>query len=115
VLFLNEDTEITNFGEHLLRRACDEVFSELRVAPRLLAGAHVPGVGLAETLENASVPMLDSTLDAMRGLARAPEVGRSQKSIPVVARRRVFDFMLDPRELERVATREVLGRSARYR
>jgi len=56
VLFLNEDTEITNFGEHLLRRVIDEHFYELRARPRVLAGLHVPGVGLAESLELVSVP-----------------------------------------------------------
>lgn len=56
VLFLNEDTEITNFGEHLMRRVVEEHFYELRARPRLLAGKHVPGIGLAPTLENASVP-----------------------------------------------------------
>ena len=29
VLFLNEDTEVTNFGEHLLRRTVEELFYEL--------------------------------------------------------------------------------------
>lgn len=56
VLFLNEDTEITNFGEHLLRRTVEEHFYELRAKPRLLAGLHVPGVGLAPSLEEASIP-----------------------------------------------------------
>jgi 2-oxoisovalerate dehydrogenase E1 component beta subunit len=56
VLFLNEDTEITNFGEHLLRRTIEEHYYTLRARPRLLAGLHVPGIGLAPTLENASVP-----------------------------------------------------------
>lgn len=56
VLFLNEDTEITNFGEHLLRRTVDEMFYELRARPRVLAGLHVPGIGLAPSLEYASVP-----------------------------------------------------------
>jgi 2-oxoisovalerate dehydrogenase E1 component beta subunit len=56
VLFLNEDTEITNFGEHLLRRTVEEHYYELKARPRLLAGAHVPGVGLAPTLEEVSVP-----------------------------------------------------------
>jgi len=56
VLFLNEDTEISNFGEHLLRRSIEEHFYELRAKPRLLAGKHVPGVGLAPNLEYASVP-----------------------------------------------------------
>jgi 2-oxoisovalerate dehydrogenase E1 component beta subunit len=56
VLFLNEDTEITNFGEHLLRRTIEEHYYNLRARPRVLAGLHVPGIGLAPTLENASVP-----------------------------------------------------------
>jgi 2-oxoisovalerate dehydrogenase E1 component beta subunit len=116
-LFLNEDTEITNFGEHLLRRCCDEIFGELRVAPRLHAGAHLPGVGLADALENASVPTLESTLDAIREIARAPEVGRSRRDVPQVHRRKpTFDFTLDPRELAgNVVTPELFGRSIRYR
>jgi 2-oxoisovalerate dehydrogenase E1 component beta subunit len=56
VLFLNEDTEITNFGEHLLRRTVEDHFYSLKARPKVLAGLHVPGVGLAPTLENASVP-----------------------------------------------------------
>lgn len=117
VLYLNEDTEITNFGEHLIRRTCEELFAELRVAPRLHAGAHVPGIGLAETLENASVPTLESTMDAIRELARAPEVGRSKRDVAVVVRKKpTFDFTLDPRELDvPVVAREIFGRSLRYR
>lgn len=117
VLFLNEDTEITNFGEHLIRRACEELFGELRVAPRLHAGAHVPGVGLADPLENASVPTLESTLDAIRDIARAPEVGRSMRDVPVVKRRKpTFDFTLDASELDgKIITPEIFGRSLRYR
>jgi 2-oxoisovalerate dehydrogenase E1 component beta subunit len=56
VLVVNEDTEISNFGEHLIRRIVEEHFYELRARPRLLAGAHVPGIGLAPTLEDVSVP-----------------------------------------------------------
>ncbi len=56
VIFLNEDTEITNFGEHLLRRTVEEHYYNLRARPRVLAGAHVPGVGLAPPLERASIP-----------------------------------------------------------
>ena len=68
VLFLNEDTEVTNFGEHLLRRTVEELFYELHAPPRLLAGAHVPGVGLADNLERASVPQLDQVVAALRDL-----------------------------------------------
>lgn len=70
VLFLNEDTEVTNFGEHLLRRAVEELFYELEAPPKLLAGAHVPGIGLADALERASVPQLDQITAALRDLAR---------------------------------------------
>lgn len=117
VLYLNEDTEITNFGEHLVRRTCEELFGELRVAPRLHAGAHVPGIGLAEALENASVPTLESTLDAIRQLARAPEVGRSMRDVPMITRKKpTFDFTLDPRELSgSVIAPALFGRSVRYR
>jgi 2-oxoisovalerate dehydrogenase E1 component beta subunit len=70
VLFVNEDTEVTNFGEHLMRRTTDELFYELLAPPRLLAGAHVPGIGLADPLELASVPQLPSIKSAMLELAR---------------------------------------------
>ena len=68
-LFVNEDTEITNFGEHLLRRTVEELFYELMAPPRLLAGAFVPGIGLADNLEMASVPQLPSIRDTIRQLA----------------------------------------------
>ncbi len=69
LLVVNEDTEVTNFGEHLIRRTVSELFYELQAAPRLLAGAHVPGVGLADNLEMASVPQLQGISQAMRELA----------------------------------------------
>jgi 2-oxoisovalerate dehydrogenase E1 component beta subunit len=72
VLFLNEDTEVTNFGEHLLRRTVETLFYELHAPPKLLAGAHVPGVGLADNLEHASVPQFSCFVGAVRGLARHP-------------------------------------------
>lgn len=59
-IFVNEETEVTNFGEHLLRRTVEELFYELEARPRLLAGAHVPGVGLADPLEMATVPQTAS-------------------------------------------------------
>ncbi len=68
VLVLNEDTEITNFGEHLVRRLSEELFYDLYAPPRLLAGAHVPGVGLADNLERASVPQLEGVVAALREL-----------------------------------------------
>jgi 2-oxoisovalerate dehydrogenase E1 component beta subunit len=70
VLFVNEDTEVTNFGEHLLRRTAEELFYELHAPPRLLAGANVPGIGLADNLETASVPQQNQIVAALRDLAR---------------------------------------------
>lgn len=69
VLFVNEDTEVTNFGEHLLRRTVEELFYRLEAAPKLLAGKFVPGIGLADPLELASVPQLSDITEAMRALA----------------------------------------------
>jgi 2-oxoisovalerate dehydrogenase E1 component beta subunit len=63
VLFVNEDTEVTNFGEHLLRRAVDEHFYDLLVRPRVLAGN-----GLNPVYENNSVPQLPDITEAMRAL-----------------------------------------------
>jgi 2-oxoisovalerate dehydrogenase E1 component beta subunit len=68
-LFVNEDTEVTNFGEHLIRRTVDELFYHLLAPPRLLASKFLPGVGLADPLETASVPQLHDVVDAMRQLA----------------------------------------------
>src|SRR6185312_3118187 len=42
VIFVNEDTEVTNFGEHLIRRAVEDHFYELQARPKLIAGAFVP-------------------------------------------------------------------------
>ncbi len=70
VLYVNEDTEVTNFGEHLVRRTVEELFYKLLAPPRLLAGKFVPGIGLADTLEMASVPQLGDITQAIRALAR---------------------------------------------
>ena len=56
VLFVNEDTEVTNFAEHLAYRTTTELFYELEAAPRVLAGKALPGIGLHPNLEDASVP-----------------------------------------------------------
>nr|CAD27920.1 branched chain keto acid dehydrogenase (E1) beta subunit [Stigmatella aurantiaca DW4/3-1] len=69
VLFVKEDTEVTNFGEHLVRRTVEELFYTLMAPPRLLAGKFLPGIGLADTLEMASVPQLPDILQALRALA----------------------------------------------
>jgi len=70
VLCVNEDTEITNFGEHLIRRITEELFYELHAPPKLLAGAHIPGIGLADNLEMASVPQKHGIKAAIADLAR---------------------------------------------
>lgn len=66
VLVLNEDTPVTNFGEHLLRVITEECFYELVAKPRLLAGADVPAVGLHSNLEEASVPQVNDIVAAVR-------------------------------------------------
>jgi 2-oxoisovalerate dehydrogenase E1 component beta subunit len=69
VLIVNEDTEVTNFGEHLLRRVIDEHFYDLLVRPRVLQGKHVPGIGLNQVYEQNTVPQLASIRDAMKSVA----------------------------------------------
>ena len=68
-LFVNEDTEITNFGEHLARRTTDQLFYKLLAPPKVLAGKAVPGIGLADALEMASVPQESDIVHAMKSLA----------------------------------------------
>ncbi len=70
VLYVNEDTEVTNFGEHLIRRTTDELFYKLLAPPKLLAGKFVPGIGLSDNLEMASVPQQNDITEALRTLAR---------------------------------------------
>jgi 2-oxoisovalerate dehydrogenase E1 component beta subunit len=69
VLIVNEDTEVTNFGEHLLRRVVEEHFYDLLVRPRVLLGKHVPGIGLNQVYEQNTVPQLPGIKAAMRELA----------------------------------------------
>src|SRR5690606_29724699 len=56
VLFVNEDTEVTNFGEHLATRVTNELFFEIHAPPRVLAAKNVPGIGLHPNLEENTVP-----------------------------------------------------------
>ncbi|RKH17933.1 alpha-ketoacid dehydrogenase subunit beta [Corallococcus sp. CA047B] len=69
VLYVNEDTEVTNFGEHLVRRTVEELFYSLLAPPRLVAGKFIPGIGLADALEMASVPQQADITSAIRSLA----------------------------------------------
>lgn len=66
VLFVNEDTEVTNFGEHLAYRATQECFYHLMAAPRVLAGKNLPGIGLSPNLEKNSVPQIQDIETAIR-------------------------------------------------
>jgi 2-oxoisovalerate dehydrogenase E1 component beta subunit len=70
LIVVNEDTEITNFGEHVIRRVTDECFYDLLAPPKLVAGLDVPGVGLAWGYEKHSIPQPDGILAAMRALAQ---------------------------------------------
>jgi 2-oxoisovalerate dehydrogenase E1 component beta subunit len=69
ILIVNEDTEVTNFGEHLLRRVIDHHYYDLLVRPRVLLGEHIPGIGLNQEYEKNSVPQLPHIREAMRALA----------------------------------------------
>ncbi len=68
LLIVNEDTEVTNYGEHLLRRIIDEHFYDLLVRPRLVAGKHVPGIGLNHVYEQNTVPQLPNIKDALHAV-----------------------------------------------
>lgn len=69
VLIVNEDTEVTNYGEHLLRRIVDEHFYDVLARPRVLLGKHVPGIGLNQVYEQNSVPQFPQIKAAMHELA----------------------------------------------
>ena len=60
VLFVNEDTEVANFGEHLAYRAMNECFYSLLTPPKVLAGKQVPGVGLHSCLEEETIPQVEN-------------------------------------------------------
>ena len=66
VLFVNEDTEVTNFAEHLVYRTTQELFYQLLARPRVVAGKNVPGIGLHPHLEDASVPQKNDIETAIR-------------------------------------------------
>lgn len=69
VLIVNEDTEVTNFGEHLLRRVVEDHYYDLLVRPRVLMGKHVPGIGMNQVYEMNTVPQRTHIRDTMRELA----------------------------------------------
>ncbi len=69
ILIVNEDTEVTNFGEHLLRRVIEEHFYDLLVRPQVFLGKHVPGIGLNQVYEMNTVPQLPTIKERMHALA----------------------------------------------
>jgi 2-oxoisovalerate dehydrogenase E1 component beta subunit len=82
LLVVNEDTEITNFGEHLIRRAIEDLFDVFLARPALHAGKHVPGVGLSPVLENASIPTVETVTAAIRDVANRTEARASAAAPP---------------------------------
>ncbi len=66
VLFVNEDTEVTNFGEHLAYRVVQELFYSLLARPKVIAGKNLPGIGLHPNLEDNSVPQKHEIIDSIR-------------------------------------------------
>jgi 2-oxoisovalerate dehydrogenase E1 component beta subunit len=70
IAIINEDTEVTNFGEHLLRRVIEEHFYDLAVKPRVLMGKHVPGIGLNQIYEQNTVPQFGHVKTTLEKLVR---------------------------------------------
>ena len=68
VLFVNEDTEVANFCEHLASRVTKELFYHLEAPPEVLSGKQVPGIGLHPNLEKASVPQISDIKEATNQL-----------------------------------------------
>ena len=68
VLFVNEDTEVTNFGEHLSYRVTRELFYDLLARPRVLAARNLPGIGLHSNLEENTVPQSPDIREAVLDL-----------------------------------------------
>jgi 2-oxoisovalerate dehydrogenase E1 component beta subunit len=66
VLFVNEETDVTNFAEHLSYRVTQELFYDILARPRVLAGKQLPGVGLHPNYEDSSVPQYHEIVDAIR-------------------------------------------------
>jgi 2-oxoisovalerate dehydrogenase E1 component beta subunit len=68
VIFVNEDTEVTNFAEHLVYRVVQELFYSLLARPLVIAGKNLPGIGLHPNLEDASVPQKHEIAEAVRSV-----------------------------------------------
>lgn len=68
ILFVNEDTEVANFAEHLAYRTTQEGFYHLLAPPKVLSGKQVPGVGLHPNLENYTIPQVENIQQAIKEL-----------------------------------------------
>lgn len=68
LLVVNEDTEVTNFGEHLVYRCVQELFYDMMARPQVLAGKNLPGIGLHPHLEDNSVPQKHEIETAIRAI-----------------------------------------------
>ena len=66
LLIVNEDTEVANFGEHLISRVVKTCFYQLLAPPEQLAGKQVPGVGLHPNLEAESVPQVKTIQEKIK-------------------------------------------------
>lgn len=73
VIYINEETEISNFAEHLIRRTIDEMFYELAVPPKLLCGKALPGIALNQDLEKFSVPQKSDVTRELENLLKIAE------------------------------------------
>ncbi len=72
VVIVNEDTEVTNFAEHLLRRIIEEHFYDLVAKPKVISGKHVPGIGLNQVYEYNTVPQAEHIREAIFEVATEP-------------------------------------------
>ncbi len=68
ILFINEDTEVTNFAEHLCYRVTQELFYDLWARPQVVAAKNIPGIGLHPNLEDATVPHVDEIYQAAKAI-----------------------------------------------
>ena len=68
VLFVNEDTEVANFAEHLAYRVTQEGFYHLLAPPKVLSGKQIPGVGLHSNLEHHTIPQVKDIQKAIQKL-----------------------------------------------
>lgn len=68
LLVVNEDRERTNYGEHILRIVDEAVDLEIG---RLVAARDLPGIGLADALEEYTLPNPQRILDTIEDMCAA--------------------------------------------